>query len=419
MRVRQLDTIMEGMAKLFFRLPARRRSPPALLPLLLALSLLAPTALLHAQAPGAQADLSISPGDLLIELREDGGFHLFIRHRPDISSVLLTETTRDPLFREPNFAYRAPEWNPINGDEIRILDGYIISPEEALHSLVSSTPRWHPSLGWAFHIYIPYRVLYGHEGGRQGEVFIADGMYLNIRAFYYAHADYRGPFMDNPFTLVVAQELALPPPPPALPPPGLPPPPPAPPGRRFLPSAAEAFAALAGAGNTSFAARPADMTERLRDVLELAQGSELDIVLCIDATGSMGPFITEIRTQLVPELHRAVGSFESVRVGMVFFRDHGDDFLYKIVPFTSDFDQLQREIDGMSARGGGDIPEAVYEALFAGATGLDWQSERRIMVLIGDAPPHSTPRGMITRDMVQREIARQGIDLHAIILPHP
>jgi hypothetical protein len=68
-------------------------------------------------------DLSLSQDDLRIELRPDGGYHLFIRCKPDISSVLLPETTRDPQLIADNYAYRAAEWNAINGDEIRLIDG--------------------------------------------------------------------------------------------------------------------------------------------------------------------------------------------------------------------------------------------------------------------------------------------------------
>ncbi|MDR0642241.1 MAG: hypothetical protein LBG07_07265, partial [Treponema sp.] len=59
-----------------------------------------------AGAAGAQ-NLDISAGDLRIEQRVDGGFHLFIRKKPDISSVLLVESTKDPRMREDNYAYRA------------------------------------------------------------------------------------------------------------------------------------------------------------------------------------------------------------------------------------------------------------------------------------------------------------------------
>jgi len=366
-------------------------------------------------------DMTIATGDLLLELRQDGGFHLFIRHRPDISSVLLTETTRDPYFREANFAYRAPEWNEINGDEIRLIDGIPIPRESGIYSLVSSTPRWHPELGWAFHIYIPYRLLYGHEGGRHGEVLVGDGMYLNIRAFYYAHADYRGPFHDNPFVLRISQEFTRPQPA-ERPPPTAPAPPP---GRRFLQSTTDAFISLAGEGNVTFAGVPSEMMEQVRLILAQVDTPTVDIVICLDVTGSMRGFFDEIRMNLIPSVQGMVAELESVRVGMVFYKDydHFSDFVYRVVPFTTDFDQLQRGINVIRVGGGGDIPEAVYEALYAGATQLAWEGETRIMILIGDAPPHPTPRGrgrqFVDRAMVDAEIERQGIDLHAIILPHP
>ncbi|MDR2110207.1 MAG: hypothetical protein LBP32_02760, partial [Spirochaetaceae bacterium] len=124
-------------------------------------------------------DLSINSGDLRIEQRVDGGFHLFIRKKPGISSVLLTESTRDPARRTDNYAYRCPEWNAVNGDEVRILDGVPIPRENRIWSLIDSTPERHPELGEAFHIYIPYILNYGYPGTRHGEVYVVDGTYLN------------------------------------------------------------------------------------------------------------------------------------------------------------------------------------------------------------------------------------------------
>ncbi|MCL2600197.1 MAG: VWA domain-containing protein [Treponema sp.] len=363
--------------------------------LLLFLALVAPPALWA-------RNLSLTPEDLQVELRPDGGFHLFIRHNPDISSVLLTETTRDPLFRAANYAYRAAEWNPINGDEIRLIDGVPNPRESGIYSLVSSTPRWHPTLGWAFHIYIPNTLLYGYEHDRHGEVQVSDGTYLNIRTFYYAHADYRGPFRDNPFMLRISQEFTRPPA-----------------ERGFLRETVEAFTLLAGEENTSFAINPAEMMEQIREIIAQAENTVVDIVLCLDVTASMRPFFGEIRQYLIPTIQEMAAYFESVRVGMVFFKDYFEEFLYRVVPFTQDFTALQRSINNVRVSGGGDIPEAVHEALFAGATQLAWESETRIMILIGDAPPHPRPRGRITRAMVDAEIVRQGIDLHAIVLPHP
>ena len=55
-----------------------------------------------------------------------GGYHLFIRKKPEIESVMLTETTKDPEGKADSYAYRAEEYNTINGDEIRYLNGKIL-----------------------------------------------------------------------------------------------------------------------------------------------------------------------------------------------------------------------------------------------------------------------------------------------------
>jgi Mg-chelatase subunit ChlD len=344
-------------------------------------------------------DLKLSPDDLRIELRADGGYPLFIRYKPDLSSVLLTESTRDPEFRANNYAYRAEEWNAINGDEIRIINGQPVSKTNNLFSLVSSTPTYHPVLGWAYHIYIPEKLLYGYEGGRQGEVHVGDGTYLNVRAFYYAHADYRGAFMDNPFILRTSQDAQRP----------------APAGTH-LPETVAAFTEIAG-GNAMRAGGPLDLVERIRSILKEEAGKTVDIVICIDATASMRPYIDALREGLIPMLEEMITNFESFRIGLVPYRDYYEEFITRIFPFTSDFDLFQRQLNAVRVTGGGDVPEAVYEALYDSATKFPWEADSKVLILIGDAPPHPRPRGRITKQMVDGEVARQGIQVHAIILP--
>ena len=344
-------------------------------------------------------DLSLSQDDLRIELWPDGGYHLFIRCKPDIASVLITESTRDPSFSAENYAYRAEERNAINGDEIRVINGAPISAESRIYSLVSSTPKWHPVMGWSYHIYIPHKLLYGYEGGRSGEVNVGDGTYLNIRAFYYAYADYRGAFNDNPFILRVSQETNRPLPQGA-----------------FMEETVSTFTQIAG-DNTQFANGPDDMVGKITDILEKEKGKDLDIVICLDVTGSMKPYFDAMRMKLIPMLKEMSADFASFRIGMVFYKDYYDEFLNKVFPFTTDFNLLQRNINTVRVGGGGDIPEAVFEALHAGATQLAWEAESRIMILIGDAPPHPRPRGKITKQIMEKEVSQRGIRLHAIILP--
>ena len=344
-------------------------------------------------------DLSLSQDDLRIELYPDGGYHLFVRYKPGISSVLLTESTQDPRLQADNYAYRAADKNPVNGDEIRLLNGYPIPKENRIYSLISSTPEWHPELGWAYHIYIPHVLYYGYEGGRHGEVQVGDGTYFNIRTFYYAYADYRGPFRDNPFMLNIAQD-----------------PPPAAVKGAYMKETVTAFTEIAGQ-NTVYSSGPSDLAERIGDILKKEKNNELDIVICLDTTGSMRPHIDAVRSQLIHVLKETIAETNSFKIGMVLFRDYNDGYLTRIIPFTDDFELFQENLDKIKADRGGDIPEAIYEALYTGATKFPWAAESKIMILIGDAPPHPRPRGKITRQMVNSELINREIKVHAIILP--
>jgi len=352
---------------------------------------------------GYTQDLSITSADLLLELRADGGFHLFVRKKPDISSVLLTETTRDPAMRENNYAYRAGEWNSINGNETRLLNGVPISRESRIYSLISSTVVNHPVMGEAFHIYIPYILYYGYEGQRNGEVYLTDGTYLNIRAFALPYADYRGAFRDNPFRLEARQE-----------------PPAGPPAGTYLQETLEAFReiARAGSGELIMSRGPDDVVDLIRAVLEMERGKTLDLVICFDTTNSMRKYIDATREKLIPMLQEMLGGFPSFRIGMVLFKDYHEAYLTRVVPFTEDFTRFQRELNNIRVQGGGDIPEAVYEALHDGATKFNWEAQARIMLLIGDAPPHPSPRGRITREMADNAASERNIKVHAMILPN-
>jgi len=359
---------------------------------LLSVYVLLMPALLYAQ------DLSLSPNDLRIETRPEGGYNLYIRYKSDISSVLLTETTKDPRLKEHNYAYRAAERNNINGDEIRLIDGYPIPRENNIYSLVSSTPKSHPELGWAYHIYIPDVLYYGYEGGRHGEVEVGDGTYLNIRTFYYAYADYRGPFMDNPFMFHFLQE-----------------PPPLVEIEIYMKETVNSFAEIAN-DNTLYASGPADLTRLIEGVVK-QNAADTDIVICLDTTGSMKPHVEALRLQLVNALRGVFPESASFRIGMVLYRDYNEAYLNKVISFTDDLNVLQRSLNEVRVGGGGDMPEAVYEALHAGATRFPWAARSRVMILIGDAPAHPHPRGKITKQMADSEAASRDIKVHAIILP--
>ena len=116
----------------------------------------------------------------------------------------------------------------------------------------------------------------------------------------------------------------------------------------------------------------------------------LDLALVIDTTGSMGD---EIRF-LQSELSSIVGSLQQrhpqldIRVGFVFYRDVGDDYVTRTVPLGSNLGNAQDVLEQQSAGGGGDYPEAMDQALIR-AAGLAWRPDAvKTMLLVADAPPH-------------------------------
>jgi Mg-chelatase subunit ChlD len=181
----------------------------------------------------------------------------------------------------------------------------------------------------------------------------------------------------------------------------------------------EAFAEIAGSGGGDlvYSSGADDLVDRIREELEKERGKGVDLVLCLDTTGSMRNDIDAVRKKLIPMLQEIISGFASFRIGMVLYKDYNEEYLAKVVPFTSDFNVFQRNLNAIAVRGGRDIPEAVYEALYEGAEKFPWEAESKIMILIGDAPPHPRPRGKITRDMVDKAVAEKELKVHAIILP--
>ncbi len=344
-------------------------------------------------------DLSIAESDIRIEQRLDGGFHLFIRKKPGIESVLLTETTRDPALQADNYAYRAPEWNAVNGDEIRLLDGVPIPKESQLYSLIDSTPEPYPEFGEAFHIYIPHILEYGYPWTRNGEVYVHDGTFFNIRAFALPMGNYEGAFQDNPYELKVTQKPLE-----------------GPPEGNFMDDTVEAFTELAS-DRPIYSTGADDVVDKIIDILDGLKGKSVDIVLCLDTTESMKNDIDPLRRRLVADMQDIVSAYASFRIGMVLYKDYFDDYINRPIPFTSDFAVFQNNLNAIRVSGGRDIPESVHEALYQAAVFFPWAAEERIIILIGDAPPHARPRGRITKKMVEEEAALRQLKIFPIILP--
>lgn len=354
-------------------------------------------------------DLNLSKEDLLVIQNPKGGYHLYIRAKPDIKSVLLTETTKDPDLKLDNYAYRDPNYNEINGDEKRLLNGEFLLPEKKLYSLIDSTPEKNTPLGEAYHIWIPYIILYGYDWSRSGEIEVKDGTFFNIRTFAKPYGDYTGNFQDNPFTLRVTQKPVEKDPPPDL---------------SYSDEAVKTFTDLADTteGEMIYAKGPEDILSTIKEILKKGEKDHLDLLFALDSTESMKDDVEEVRKNISSMLAETLPQYKTYRIALVLYKDYREDFLVReACVFTDNLKKFEKALYGFKVFGGRDIPEAVYEGIFLGLRqswrALDADVDKKL-ILIGDAPPHPKPRGKVTKEDVDKLAAEKGVKIYPIILPH-
>ena len=364
-----------------------------------------------------QQELRITAENVrLIPDSATGGYHLYVKKTKNVNSILLTETTKDPEGKSDSYAYRAKEYNKINGDEVRYLDGKKLESNGAKYSLVDSTPEKTSFFGEAFHIYIPETIVYGYEWSRNGEVKIGKGTFINIRSFEKPYADYTGDYMDSPFMfdLKIQKRAAKKPEPETVL------------TDDYNPVASEKFKELSE--NIIYSKGPETIIDDIRGLLEDVQDPEnLDIVFAIDATGSMKNDLEKLKTDMRPLLADLFGEDCKTRIGLLFYRDYGDTFKYmdlpvKVFGFTTNLTTFSKNLNSVRIYGkeGGDIPEAVYEAMYAACDFYSWRTtaEKKI-ILIGDAEPHPKPRGTgkYSKEYVLGIADSRKIKIHSILLP--
>jgi hypothetical protein len=126
---------------------------------------------------------------------------------------------------------------------------------------------------------------------------------------------------------------------------------------------------------------------------------KFDLMLAIDTTGSMGDEIAYLKSELrtiLADIRRSHPGLD-IRLGLVAYRDEGDDYVTRTYPFVSSLDVMQANLQTQYASGGGDYPEAMDLAL-ARAVAQDWRPDAvKSLLLVADAPPHDENIGKAWR----------------------
>ncbi|MHA1300845.1 MAG: vWA domain-containing protein [Candidatus Helarchaeota archaeon] len=148
----------------------------------------------------------------------------------------------------------------------------------------------------------------------------------------------------------------------------------------------------------------------------------LDLVIITDSTGSMGPALDAIKKEIAKMLYLLAEKIPGVQVGALTYRDHCDEnksYLIKTHSFTeqSEYTSLINFVKKWTARGGGDIPEAVEDVLNYLQKGFEWETDNKVAILIADAPPHEKsecPKNLDWREETQK-LANDEIKVYTIL----
>ncbi len=356
---------------------------------------------LAAQAPAS--GLTLTGKDVRV-VPQDDGLHLIIRQIPGLASVMLTEAFELPDHKLATYSWRAPKPNDVNGAEKRLLNGKPL-PSPNLF-LISSTVISDPYFGPSFEVLVPPVMEYGSKdlpNSRYGQVDVTatlargEKVWFSIRTFAKPYQDYTGAYKDNAFefsTIVVTQALPLD-------------------GSYYVKGNEDLFRRL----GTIFKARDAaDGVKFLKTQFQ----DNVDLVVCLDLTKSMGKDLAALKTDLLPNLTDTMAGLHNFRLGLVEYRDYGETLVTKPFALSPDPKTLIREVSAAEALGGGDIPEAVIEAFDAGLGLFGAESKegvRRVLVIFGDAPQHDSPRGKVKESEVVTRAAALGVEVRPVLLP--
>ncbi len=120
------------------------------------------------------------------------------------------------------------------------------------------------------------------------------------------------------------------------------------------------------------------------------EAKDLDIVFLVDTTSSMQSELGDIQADVMSTVRLLQRMAVSLNVGIVAFRDRADTYetrAFQLTPMTEgNLRRLANFVEGLEAKGGGDVPESINEALVV-AEAMAWRPMALgQIIVISDAP---------------------------------
>ncbi len=150
--------------------------------------------------------------------------------------------------------------------------------------------------------------------------------------------------------------------------------------------------AIALAAAPALAGQSDNFEVRDRGQVAVNQNPRVEVAFLLDTTGSMSGLIQGAKVKIWSIAKEMLDAqvTPDLRMALIGYRDRGDAYVTRTFDLTGDIDRIYGELLKFEARGGGDRPESVNQALDDAINGLSWNNDPqvyRVVFLVGDSPP--------------------------------
>ncbi len=145
----------------------------------------------------------------------------------------------------------------------------------------------------------------------------------------------------------------------------------------------------------------------------------IELVFAIDTTSSMGGLIQAAKTKVWSIVNQIAAGKPTpeVRMGLVAYRDRGDQYVTQVTDLTADLDAVYSKLMSFQAVGGGDGPESVNQALSDAVNRISWSEgaqAMKLVFLVGDSPGHMDYDDDQRYPVTAQQAVRKSITIHTI-----
>jgi hypothetical protein len=154
-------------------------------------------------------------------------------------------------------------------------------------------------------------------------------------------------------------------------------------------------------------------------VVAAASHPKIEVVFVLDTTASMTGLIQGAKENIwsIASSMAQAKPTPEVHMGLVAFRDRGDEYITRVVDLSTDLDSMYGTLMDFKAAGGGDTPESVNQALYDAVHRISWSQDPnsyKVIFLVGDAPPHMDYPDDVKYPETIKEAVKRGIVVNTI-----